>query len=395
MTIPTGVTSVGESAFSGCSGLMSITIPESVTSIGISAFSGCGSLTSVTIPEGIVELSGSCFAFAKNLTGIQFPASLKKIGKEAFAGCSILENVTGVNEAITYGKDVFRGCGKLNYTPEMFRNTGKLCDSFAEHLDSCGAEELAWVLMYQKGAVWNRALSGQITRENAPAVADALLGLTEKAKIKAQETVCRFILATATVIGKERTEKLLALLKKGKTMKFPEELLVCREDLFSDEIRPAMAKQAFEISDAILKQKVDAMSGLPSFSHVLAAAGDYARMYYRGYVDPKDYKKGFLNSYTKTEDAERLADALDHASLMAVLQDWRTVEPQWLAPYAAFANDEELTALIGEMKAWEKDKKLKEQIIRVRGAILLNDTVTAMRYADSLGLLEHYAERKT
>lgn len=47
--IPNSVTSI-VSAFSGCTGLTSITIPNSVTRIGVSAFSGCTSLTYVTIP---------------------------------------------------------------------------------------------------------------------------------------------------------------------------------------------------------------------------------------------------------------------------------------------------------------------------------------------------------
>lgn len=39
------VTSIGERAFMGCSGLTSITIPDSVTSVGSYAFDGCSSLT--------------------------------------------------------------------------------------------------------------------------------------------------------------------------------------------------------------------------------------------------------------------------------------------------------------------------------------------------------------
>ena len=37
-TIPNSVTSIGNSAFFGCTGLSSVTIPNSVTSIGNSAF---------------------------------------------------------------------------------------------------------------------------------------------------------------------------------------------------------------------------------------------------------------------------------------------------------------------------------------------------------------------
>lgn len=51
--IPRGVTSIGDCAFCGCTGLTSVTIPDSVTSIGGWAFDGCTSLTSVTLAHHV------------------------------------------------------------------------------------------------------------------------------------------------------------------------------------------------------------------------------------------------------------------------------------------------------------------------------------------------------
>ncbi len=68
--IPNGVTSISGSAFSGCSGLTSVSIPNSVTSIGISAFSGCSGLTSVTIPNSVTSIGDYAFSNCNGLTTI-------------------------------------------------------------------------------------------------------------------------------------------------------------------------------------------------------------------------------------------------------------------------------------------------------------------------------------
>ena len=60
--IENGVTSIGDSAFSGCSGLTSINIPNSVTSIEDYAFYGCSSLASITIPNSVTSIGGSAFS---------------------------------------------------------------------------------------------------------------------------------------------------------------------------------------------------------------------------------------------------------------------------------------------------------------------------------------------
>lgn len=61
--IPSSVTSIGDNAFSYCSGLASVSIPNSVTSIGKRAFSNCSGLTSVSIPNSVTSIGFAAFAY--------------------------------------------------------------------------------------------------------------------------------------------------------------------------------------------------------------------------------------------------------------------------------------------------------------------------------------------
>ena len=84
VTIPDGVTSIGDCAFDGCSGLMSVTIPDGVTRIGASAFSGCSGLTSVTIPNSVTSIGTDAFYICTYLTSVTIPDSVTSIGDSAF-----------------------------------------------------------------------------------------------------------------------------------------------------------------------------------------------------------------------------------------------------------------------------------------------------------------------
>ncbi len=90
--IPSSVTSIGDSAFSGCIGLTSMEIPSSVTGIGNYAFSGCSSLTNVEIPGSMARIGVSAFN-GSNLTSVEIPSSVTEIGTGAFRGYSSLESL--------------------------------------------------------------------------------------------------------------------------------------------------------------------------------------------------------------------------------------------------------------------------------------------------------------
>lgn len=87
------VTSIGDEAFYGCTGLTSITIPDGVTSIGNYAFDGCTDLTSITIPDSVTYIGDSAFYNCESLTSIIIPNGVTSIGESAFYNCSSLTDV--------------------------------------------------------------------------------------------------------------------------------------------------------------------------------------------------------------------------------------------------------------------------------------------------------------
>ncbi len=132
ITMPNSVTTIGDTSFRDCTGLTSLTLPNSVTTIGINAFYGCSGLTqdiyndkifayasrqpnrtSCAIPDGIEIIAGYAFFYFSDLTSVTLPNSLTTIEKNAFIGCSNLANITLPNSLTTIGKNVFGGCTGL------------------------------------------------------------------------------------------------------------------------------------------------------------------------------------------------------------------------------------------------------------------------------------------
>ncbi len=95
-TIPAdgSVTSIGESAFSGCRGLTEVTIPNCVTKIANSAFSGCTALTEITIPDNVANIGEYAFYGCRSLKTIMIGSGVRNIGDYAFNSCSSLSDIT-------------------------------------------------------------------------------------------------------------------------------------------------------------------------------------------------------------------------------------------------------------------------------------------------------------
>ena len=137
VTIQNGVTSIGDSAFSGCTGLTSVTIPDNVTSVGDWAFRGCHALTSVTIgnnvtsigarafdntawynnqPDGLVYAGKVAYKYKGTMpsnTSIVLKEGTLGITDYAFEGCSGLTSVTIPDSVTSIGDSAFEGCSGL------------------------------------------------------------------------------------------------------------------------------------------------------------------------------------------------------------------------------------------------------------------------------------------
>ena len=126
ISIHEGVTSIGSSAFYGCSSLTSVNLPEGVTSIGSNAFYGCSGLSSISLPESVTSIGNSAFSNCTSLSSISLPESLTSIGLSAFSDCSSLTSVKLSPNLKTIGSSAFNDCSKLTeiHIPASVRRIG-------------------------------------------------------------------------------------------------------------------------------------------------------------------------------------------------------------------------------------------------------------------------------
>ncbi len=113
LRIPDSVTEIDFGAFDGCTALTTLTIPDSVTTIGKAIFYKCPLLESVTLPKGMETIGYNFFYECKSLKTVTIPDSVKSIEQSAFYACESLEQITIPDGVGTIAENAFEACIKL------------------------------------------------------------------------------------------------------------------------------------------------------------------------------------------------------------------------------------------------------------------------------------------
>lgn len=90
-------------------------IPSGITIIGEQAFSACYNITELTIPDGVTDIERDAFEYCRNLKSVTFGETVKRIDYNAFSCCESLTSVTLNDKLERIRSHVFSECEKLEY----------------------------------------------------------------------------------------------------------------------------------------------------------------------------------------------------------------------------------------------------------------------------------------
>lgn len=136
VTLSSKLERIEESGFERCVKLQWLELPHGLKSIGYQAFWRCESLLNIVVPETVTDLGMAVFAYCFSLVQAQIDAPITQVPQWLFYGCSSLGSVTLPASVKGADEYAFYGCDTLNtvYYPGSKQETKELISDIAEYL---------------------------------------------------------------------------------------------------------------------------------------------------------------------------------------------------------------------------------------------------------------------
>ena len=113
--VPDGIYKIAAGAFRK-KNVVKVTLPKGLTDIGEDAFLSCRELTTVNIPEGVLEIGFQAFRDCIKLSNVKLPGSIELVGTYAFLGCKSITEITIPGTNCSICEDAFRSSGLKKIT---------------------------------------------------------------------------------------------------------------------------------------------------------------------------------------------------------------------------------------------------------------------------------------
>ena len=320
-----------------------IEIPENVKEIANYAFYGCKSLKEIIIPSSVTEIGYGAFWDCSSLKKVIIPGSVTKIGNWVFYGCKSLKEIIIPGSVTEIGRGAFYNCSSLEKVviQEGVKKIGGSAFSDCKSLKEI-------------------IISGSVTEIGD----DAFNGCTSLEKIVMTDSV--------TEIRSEAFRECKSL----ESVSIPGDvniLIKKYKELVLEEISDELNKYVNTTTKALLY--FDSINELKDLNYKTDLL-NYPNIIIRDHEDVKltNEERKIISSQLKEKCKE---------------------DENLYIPLAFFADDDTVNEFVDNISIWMKGKKKdKERVMRVKGALLLNDTISAQKYFEKIDKLDIYAKKR-
>ena len=290
-----------------------------------------------------IDQNGVLSKYSENDEVIEIPENVKEIANYAFYGCKSLKEIIIPGSVTEIGRGAFYNCSSLEKVviQEGVKKIGGSAFSDCKSLKEI-------------------IISGSVTEIGD----DAFNGCTSLEKIVMTDSV--------TEIRSEAFRECKSL----ESVSIPGDvniLIKKYKELVIKDISDELNKYVNTTTKALLY--FDSINELENLNYKTDLC-KYPNIIIRGHEDIKltDEERKIISSQLKEKCKE---------------------DENLYIPLAFFADDDTVNEFVDNISIWIKGKKKdKERVMRVKGALLLNDTISAQKYFEKIDKLDIYAKKR-